>query len=203
MASYTLKEVVEGKWRNQTSARFKKAAQRGLLSAGYAMVQRIVTDLIPRVDRPPVDRGIYRAGWRVVQTPEGAVHVYNPTPHANFIEFGVRPERVKIGKKMIDALSRWARRVGLGSTTVKTKSGGTRLKKATMTESQSIAWAIAKNMQKAGIFNSGGLVSGLTGLRVLKRAVMDSEKDKLVQKHISAELTAEFGAGNKLGGGKP
>ena len=140
----------------------KAAAHRGLLAAAYRIVEHIVSDIIPGLDNPPVDRGIYRAGWRARRIGEGAI-VENVSPHAAFIEYGVRGSHVKIGRAMIDALTAWVRRKGIGGRTVVSKSGHSRLVKASQTEARAIAWAIAKDMQRFGIFRP-------KGLRVLEKA---------------------------------
>jgi hypothetical protein len=139
-----------------------KAAVEGMQAAGYRVVQKIVGEIIPSLPRPPVDRGAYRAGWRVRKTPNGCV-VENVAPHAAFIEFGVRAGQVKIGRAMIESLAAWVRRKGIGGKTVTGGSGKVRHVRATESEARSIAWAIAKSMQKKGIFAPHGL-------RVLEKA---------------------------------
>lgn len=126
----------------------EKAARAGVVSAGARIVAHIVNELIPSEPRVPVDRGAYRAGWRSEPTPEG-VEIYNVAPHAPFIEYGVRSQNVKIGRQMLEDLARWVVRKGIG----------------TSAEAPSIAFAIAKSMQKRGIFNEG------KGLRILERAM--------------------------------
>lgn len=141
----------------------RKAASAGLLAAAHRAVEHIVADVIPGMPQVPVDRGIYRAGWRAKKSGTGAI-VENVTPQAPFIEYGVRAGHVKIGRAMIEALAAWVRRKGIGGRTVTSRSGSKRFVKASNTEATQIAWAIAKTMQKNGIFNRG------KGLGVLKKA---------------------------------
>lgn len=163
----------------------KKAAHAGLLAAAHRIVEHIVANIIPNLDRPPVDRGIYRAGWRARRISEGAI-VENVAPHAPFIEYGVRAAHVKPGREMIDALTKWVQRKGIGGRTVissNTKSSaglfGTRHVKASTTEARSIAWAIAKDMQKRGIFAP-------KGLQVLEKASKDFPR--FIREEVIREL---------------
>src|SRR5690606_17821325 len=80
--------------------RIAKAAHQGLVLAALRGVQVIVTQIIPARTPAPVDRGIYRAGWRVDIRGQ-QVFIENIEVHAAFIEYGVRPENVKIGAAMI------------------------------------------------------------------------------------------------------
>ena len=141
-------------WVRRLGDKQRRAGVLGLQSAAARLVSIIVGEIIPREPRVPVDRGIYRAGWRVRPLPDGAV-VYNSTPHATFIEDGVRGDNVKIGKALIDALTKWVQRKGLTGAAKSAEAG---------TEARRIAWAIAKSMQKKGIFNGGG------GLKIMARA---------------------------------
>lgn len=111
------------------------AAVRGL--------NTVVTVIIPSRDPTPVDRGIYRAGYKVGMIPEGAT-VYNDSPAAAIIEGGVRASNIKIGRKLINALAQWIIRKGI----VKRGKGAKGAADA-ITEARSIAWAIAKKA-KAG-----------------------------------------------------
>lgn len=86
--------------------------RRGTMSAAFKGLQIITTKLIPKaMPHPPVDKGLYRAGWHVnTSSNTGPVEIVNNVPHAIFIEYGVRAANVKIGKKMIQALAEWAKR---------------------------------------------------------------------------------------------
>lgn len=141
----------------------RKAASNGLLAAAHRAVEYIVSDVIPGMPNPPVDRGIYRAGWRAKRNGTGAV-VENNTPQAPIIEGGARAKNIKIGRAMIEALAAWVRRKGIGGRTVTSRNGNKRFVKASKTEATQIAWAIAMNMKKTGIFNRG------RGLGVMKKA---------------------------------
>lgn len=133
------------------SEEIRKAARRALHSAALRAVQYITTELIPQVKpHEPVDRGAYRAGWRVKKTERGA-DIINTLPYAPIIEYGARPENIKIGHAMISALSEWARRKGIAGP----EPG----------DATRIAFAIATAMKTKGIYNQG------RGLRILEQAV--------------------------------
>lgn len=214
-------------WLSET---IDKGARRGMLSAGARIVNDIVTRVIPAEPRMPVDRGIYRAGWQFEAT-EGGVAVYNATPQAPIIEWGVRAERVKPGKAMIDALTQWVQRKGIGTSRAQASGGVkkpgiskvrappslasqitkpvkdfvkklSRLLKVQPTsgggggkggkgsaslgddEARGIAWAIARNMQKKGIFNNG------KGLRILEKAT--KMMPRILETEITREITRAF-----------
>lgn len=151
-------------WLASMGSGVKVAAMRGLYSAAIRTVQHIQTSVIPAEPRVPVDRGIYRAGWRAEHIPEGAL-VVNRVPHAIFIEYGVRAANVKPGRAMIDALAEWVRRKGIE------KSG---------TGARQVAFAIAMSMKKKGIFNGGN------GLRILEKAA------RRIPRFISEEIGREI-----------
>jgi hypothetical protein len=160
----------------------RRAAFGGLVSAAHAIVQMIDSQIIPSFGaRMPVDRGAYRAGFRVLpERAEGKVVIHNVSPHAVFIEEGVRAENVKIGRKMIKALAEWVRRKGIGGKVVTSKGGRSRVVKASAAEATSIAWSIAKSMQANGIFAKG------QGLHVMRRA--EAHMPAIVRREVSAEL---------------
>ena len=155
------------------------AVDRALLAAAHRTVEHIVTSVMPAEPRVPVDRGLYRSGWRAFRFEHGAI-VENKTPPAPYIEFGVRAENVKISRAMIEELAKWVKRKGLGGQTVISKSGKSRAVKATDTEATSIAWAIAKSMQKNGIFNRG------KGLRILEKA--EKKIPDFIREEVGREL---------------
>lgn len=161
MPTYSLEDA--DKWLNVVAASSRDATLRGLLSAAHRTVAYIQTSIIPNLPQPPVGRGAYRAAWRAVRLDNGA-EVVNSTVQAIFIEYGVRAENVKPGRAMIAALTEWVRMKGIGGTVVTNKTGQQRLKRVSVDEAESIAWAIARSMQKRGIFNRGN------GLRVMERA---------------------------------
>jgi hypothetical protein len=156
----------------------RRAAMAGLVSAGYRLVEHIVADVMPSFGHPPIDRSAYRAGWRVRKGP-GYVVVENLTLQAAFIEHGVRPGNVKIGRKMIKALTAWVKRKGLGGRMVKGKDGRARHVKASSKEAEGIAWAIAKSFQKTGIF-------GPKGFQVLKKA--SRQAPRFMREEVQAKL---------------
>lgn len=118
----------------------KKAALRGLASAALRGLQLVVAEIIPSRTPQPVDRGVYRAGWRVVPIKDGSA-IENLEPHAAFVEHGVRASNVKVGRAMIAALQEWARRHGFE-------------------DPLGAAWAIARAMQRRGIFGTGHRIRG-------------------------------------------
>lgn len=156
-------------WARRLKGELHKAAERGCYGAAVKLQQRVL-ELIGQEPRIPVDRGIYRGGWRVRRVRNGA-ELTNSVPHAAFIEDGVRGENVKISRAMIDALAAWVVRKGLT---------GSAKKEERTAEGRGIAWAIAKSMQKKGIFNAGG------GLKILKRAVESAPK--FLEEEIHAEI---------------
>lgn len=129
----------------------KQAAFRGLILAGARCVAVIVSEIIPKRVPQPVDRGTYRAGWKT-RSSSSYVEVYNDEPVASIIEDGARASNIKPGRAMLKALASWALRKGLASNEK---------------EALSRAWAIAKTMQKKGIFNR----NGQQGLGVLRELV--------------------------------
>jgi hypothetical protein len=100
-----LKEA--GKW--LTGLELERAARRGLLSAAMRGVAEIVTFIIPSRSPQPVDRGLYRAGWKATKTKAGAA-IENSEPQAVWIEEGVRP---RLGPAAFAALTEWVVRKGL------------------------------------------------------------------------------------------
>jgi hypothetical protein len=129
----------------------KGAIKKGLLSAASRGVADIVGVVIPTTKvkprlslsgrkapavQPPVDRGLYKAGWRAGATPQGA-RIYHVNPMiAALVEEGVRAGSVRIGKAMLRALESWVHRHSLEDKNHTSKQ---------------IAWALAKAMQKTGI----------------------------------------------------
>lgn len=142
-----------------------KAAKRAVLSTALKVVQRITTVIIPGEPRPPIDKRVYAAGWVARGTPDGAM-IKNTAPNAAVIEHGARAENIKISRAMIDALAAWVKRKGLH------KDGGD--------DPRAIAWAIAKAMQKRGIFNGG------KGLKILEKGL------KGVGRFFAEELKREI-----------
>lgn len=148
---------------------FHRGALAGLLSAAARGVQTIQTIIIPSRQPAPVDRGIYRAGWRFVGTSSGA-EIFNDDPTAVFVEDGVRGENVKPGRAMVDALTQWVIRKGI--------AGGD--------EATSVAWAIIQNMKKRGIFNRGA--KGLGIMRELVERYLNGFVFEEVERELKRSL---------------
>jgi len=146
-----------------------RAAERGLLSAAIRGVQIIQSQIIPSKVPQPVDRGLYRAGWKWGPVPGGG-ELWNSEPHAPLIEFGVRAGNIKVGRKMIDALTEWAMRKGIASD---------------RKEARRVAWAIARRMKKRGIFNRG------RGLGILKE-LMTKRMPAIIREEIKLEVAREL-----------
>lgn len=123
------------------------ATKRAAFSTATRLVGVIQNELIPNASPPPVFDGHYRSAWRPTRTADGA-DVVNDIPYAPIIEYGARPENIKIGREMIDALEEWVRRKGI----------------AAGEDSRGVAWAIAQTFKKKGIFNGG------KGLRIAEQA---------------------------------
>jgi hypothetical protein len=144
--------------------RLRSAAIKGLRSAALRGVAIIVSEIIPSRVPQPVDRGIYRAGWKAMplggKNP-GAV-IYNLEPHAALIEYSVRAANVKVGRAMIAALAEWARRKGFE-------------------DPERAAWGIAKKMKERGIF-------GQTGLGVLRE--LNKRLPAIVREEVTREVEA-------------
>jgi hypothetical protein len=155
-------------WVVQIARKHREAGVRGLQSAALRGVQVIVTQIIPSRTPQPVDRAIYRGGWRPVMRPDGA-DIENLEPHAILVEEGVRASNVKIGRAMIQALTEWAIRKRI----------------ATRAEAPGVAWAIAKSMARRGIF-------GQKGLGIL-RELVDQHLDRIVREEVQREVEKELG----------
>ena len=150
-------------WLRDVEVQFRRSAVKGLHAAALRGVQMIVTQIIPARSPQPVDRGVYRSGWRPVLRADGA-DIENLEPHALFIEEGVRAANVKIGRPLIQALAEWAVRKRL----------------ATPKNAVSVAWSIAKTMQRRGIF-------GQRGLGVL-RELVDNHLEQIIQEEVAREM---------------
>jgi hypothetical protein len=146
-------------------------ARAGAMSAAVKVISVIQNEIIPQENPVPVDIGTFRAGFRPEATPFGAV-IVNTAPHAIFIDQGVRAENVKIGRKMLEALTQWIMRKGLG---LQTKGEGVarvivrpRTPKAKAdyeAQARQMAWAIAQAMKRRGIFKEGA------GLQISRKAI--------------------------------
>ena len=99
------------------------------------------------VKKTPVDRGNMKAAWKA-----GDDYIYNGAPYAGIVEEGARPH--KVNREGIEALTGWAGRV-LG---------------VSETEAESVAWAIAKKIEKEG---QEGLFIVKDSMGDLKRFAME------------------------------
>jgi hypothetical protein len=139
-------------------------AVAGCKLAATRCLAAIQTIIIPSRNPPPVDRGIYRAGWKVEPLPNGAAY-YNDSPIAAIVEFGARAANIKIGRKLLAALAEWVVRKGIGS----------------KEESLSIAWAIAQKAKAGRGFHNqkpGG------GLRIGKEC-----DERFAERYMNEEVT--------------
>jgi hypothetical protein len=125
------------------SGKRRTQAIEGCRLAAVHCLQAIQVVIIPSRNPPPVDRGVYRAGWKIELLEDGAAF-YNDNPIAAIIEKGVRAGNIKIGMKLLNALAAWVVRKGLVRK-IKGDAHGT----ATSNAAMSMAWAIAKKA-KAG-----------------------------------------------------
>ena len=152
--------------------RMRAGAVKGLLSAALRAQQDIVARVIPSLSpHMPVDRGTYKAGWQVQKMPDGAA-IYNPVPHAVFIEYGIEATKVIPSFRAHKNIAEWAQR----------KLGGLDAKKA-----WEVAGAILWSMRRKGIFNRG------RGFRVLEnysRNVLPGSIKREVEREL-AKVTKE------------
>lgn len=177
MTTVDLKEYVQRLDRFKRTE-FRRAVVDGLLLAAQRGQQKIVAEIIPSRSPPPVDRGTYRGGWSVDPLPDEGAIIYNDELHALVIEHGARADNVKIGRSMIQALTEWVMRKGI--------AGAGK-------EAVRAAWAIARSMQKRGIFNR----DGKEGLGILEELVTQHLPD-LVQEEC--EDAIRRAAEHTLGG---
>lgn len=186
-----------GAWVSGVGKRMPEATKRGLFAAAHRLVGTLkVMDL-------PLDRGTARAGWKAERVERGAA-VFNTVLQAVLMEGGVRADNVKVGRKMIDALTEWARRKGIGVrhensakvSRLPKKLGGSG--KAYWTKTvvkvkptdellRSVAWAIATKMKKTGIFEPQR--GGLRPLAITTRKY----GPQYVREEVAREIKREFG----------
>lgn len=151
-------------WVRDVEVGLRAAVARGLFSAALRGVQVIQTQIIPARTPQPVDRGVYRAGWRAVPRPDGA-DIENLEPVAPLVEDGVRAANVKPGRLMIRALASWVVRKRLASAE----------------EAEGVAWAIAQTMKQRGIFGRG------QGLGIL-RELVTQRLDRIIREEVEREI---------------
>jgi len=150
---------------------FAGSLNSALLSAAYKVQQLIVSELIPETTPTPVDRGLYRAAWRVrsgVEDGQTFAEIVNDVigGYGTFIEYGVKSDRVRPGKAMHEALTEWVIRKGLTAGRQVMSDGSTRKKNKTTQsfEASSMAYAIMMKLKENGIFDHGA------GLKIAQRA---------------------------------
>jgi hypothetical protein len=147
------------------AVKLKTAALKGIYSAALRSKQILQTTEIQDADPPPVNKGVYRAGWQVEKLKNGAAY-YNSVPYARYIEDGVPAMNVVMSQKAIMAIAEWARR----------KLGGLDEKQAL-----NVAYAIMQNLKKRGIFKHGA------GLKIMKK-YNDRKLNEVIRREIDAEI---------------
>lgn len=137
---------------------YREAQKRGLVNAAMKGHSWIITKLIPSIEPKPFDTGAFRAGWNFKVIDTGAI-IYNPVPHAPFINFGVPKPRVS-AKHLVE----WVVRKRI----------------ADAKDAPRVAWLIAKSINKRGLFMS-------PQFRITQRAV-DEFLVQEVATQVAAEL---------------
>jgi hypothetical protein len=176
-------------------AGIRKGAIDGMLSVAMRTVNVITTQIIPNEKPPPVDRAIFRAGFRVEKFDTGAT-VVNSVPWAVIVDQGVRGENVKIGRKMIDALAEWVLRKNIvwspstNKLTIAAKPKNEAQKRTRESDARHLAWAIAMSMKKNGIFNRE-----FRGLQISAKAAREALK--FAPKEIKAQIARELAKGKR------
>ncbi len=148
-----------------------EAALKGLRKAAtWGLAQIIVA--IHEHSPPPIDRGAagYLGGWQILPLPNGAM-LYNDELQAIFIEYGVRADHVKIGRKLISALAAWGVRKGICADD----------------EAEDFAWAVAHAFKKRGIFNQ----EGQGGFRILEGVM--KRLPRVVRQEIERAIKQQVG----------
>lgn len=145
----------------------KVAAYRGLVAAGARGLQVLIVEIIPKRVPQPVDRGTYKAGWKLRIGPD-YVEIYNDETVAPIIEDGARASNIKVGRALLEALASWALRKGLANDPK---------------EALRVAWGIARIMQKRGIFNR----DGKSGLGIL-RELVEWRLDNIIETEVLRAL---------------
>lgn len=99
----------------QASARVRKKAVESQRTAGALAHGQVINRVTNAKPRAPVDTGSYKFAWKFGNVAGGSM-VWNESPQAGIIEFGVRPGRIpapKMGKRgpvPFKALVEWAKR---------------------------------------------------------------------------------------------
>lgn len=146
------------------SAEMRKAASKGLYSAALRSVNLITTQEISRISPAPIDRAIYKAGWRAERDGDGAV-ISNAVPYAAAIEYGVPAANVVISNRALQQIGEWAmRKLGVPKE-----------------RAPVVARRIMLKMQKRGIFRRG------EGLKILETFVRERLPD-VIRDEVQREL---------------
>ena len=166
------------------SKAIRQGALNGLYSAAVRMVGEIVTVTIPQTVPEPSQRGVYKAGWKARQDADGATYE-NPVKYASIIEFGVRAANVKVGRKMIDALTEWVQIKGFAS--------GAQAKQMAWAIAHSMAASIKTTKGVGGVGGMGGVAPGGgkgifkgTGLRIMERA--NKQLPQFIKEEVAREV---------------
>jgi hypothetical protein len=146
----------------------KTSMIRGVRSAARRLMNEIILRIVPSKIPEPFDRELYKAGWKVDNLINGAL-IRNEELHSAFIEYGVAADKVKISRQMIAMLRDWLVRKGY----------------ATEQDSRDKAWALARNLQRRGIFNRG------KGFRPLQEA-LDRFAIQYIQEEIASEIANQL-----------
>jgi hypothetical protein len=169
-----------GAYFGELAGKRRDLAVAGCRRAAVHCLQTIQVVIIPSRTPQPVDRGIYRAGWKVESLPDGAAF-YNDSPAAALIEKGVRATNIKIGRKLLNALAAWVLRKGL----VKRKSNDYQGTSAA-NEAMSMAWAIAKKAASGKGFHNHFAGGG--------QQIMSSCNLLYTEEYVREEVTRALGS---------
>lgn len=140
----------------------KQAIERAIRKGKIVGAERAVTRL--KAVKVPIDRGHYRAAWRVVVSAGGSVSVVNDSPMAGVIELGARSHAVSVEGQQ--ALLEWVMRHEVPEK-----------------EAHAVVWAIVQRLKKQGQpgrFVVRGLLDDMTRdvSRETERAIREELKDK-------------------------
>ncbi len=165
-------------------------AERGLLSAAMKGVAVIKSEIVPSRSPQPVDRGVFRAGWKYRVIPGGA-EIFNDEAHTPMVEGGVRASNVKASRALVEALLEWTMRKGivgrLDSAVVKKAKSGHATSQLVVNVHKSrhmeVVWAIINRMKKRGIHNR----DGVPGQGIL-RELIEKRMSGIMDEEITREL---------------
>lgn len=176
MAAHVLKLSEVAGLQGLLSKAIRQGALNGLYSAAIRMVGEIQTVTIPQTVPEPSQRGLYKAGWKARQESDGASYD-NPVKYASIIEFGVRAASVKLGRKMIDALTEWVQIKGFAS--------GAQAKQMAWAIAHSMAASIKTTKGAGGVGGGKGIFKG-TGLRIMERA--NKQLPQFIKEEVAREV---------------